>query len=318
MDAEQREKYIEDYKKKYTQGRSPYERANFIQKWLFTWIAPMIKVSKHVVFDQGYHYPLREADESGKNFEKLKKHWADYTRSKDRKSMQMSAKPTLISSVRAFKWELIWCCFLSVIITVLDYGTTFCIYTTLGRLKDNGTESALSSKSMRDILLFLVIGVSSTSIFSIIVNCQQSYLINSIGVRIGNSLKCLIFDKVLKKSIERESMFSLGEITNLSQVDAATYDDIADYASLMVSAPLEILAGMLGLYFLMGFALVPAIGVVLLSFLVNWLISKVYKKSKKSLMGRKDSRARTVCQLFENIKFVKLNGLENFYILEAL
>ena len=316
----EKQKFIEEYKEKYTKGKNMRDRSTFIGRWLFTWINPMIKLSKYTTFDQQYHYPLSTSDTSKTNHERLKIKWEKYIKNKNMDTLRKDGLLSILKVVLSTYWcEMFTLVIQNIFITVLDFLVTYVIFVVLGRLKEgNQDQRAVDHPMIKDILIYLTLGFTIPSVLSIILNCQNSYGVNQLGYKMNSAVKCIIFDKVLKKSSEREDVFTMSEITNLSQVDAVQFDSLPEYLCMAVYSPLEIIVGMVGLYFLMGIAILPASGVVFISLIVNYLISVVYKKSKKSLMGKKDLRGRTVFQLFENIKFVKLCGLENYFILDTL
>ena len=86
----------------------------------------------------------------------------------------------------------------------------------------------------------------------------------------------------------------------------------------MIVLPMQLIAGLIALYYMMGLAVLPAFGVLLLSVIINIFVSRKYKDFKKSFMAKKDARAKVMVELFENIKFVKLSGFEKRYIVERL
>ncbi len=52
--------------------------------------------------------------------------------------------------------------------------------------------------------------------------------------------------------------------------------------------------------------------------LVNWFVSSLYTKTKQKFNDKKDSRTSVIVEFFENIKFVKLNALENKFIAKII
>lgn len=79
-------------------------------------------------------------------------------------------------------------------------------------------------------------------------SCLNNYQINMTATKITNSLNSLIFDKLKKKSLERDKLFSLGEITNLSTVDSNRISNMGSSLSRILILPIEIVVGLLWMY----------------------------------------------------------------------
>lgn len=68
----------------------------------------------------------------------------------------------------------------------------------------------------------------------------------------------------------------------------------------------------------MGWAIFVALATLGLTMLINWSVSKMYTQTKQKFNEKKDGRMSTIVEFFENIKFVKLNALENKFIAKIL
>lgn len=51
---------------------------------------------------------------------------------------------------------------------------------------------------------------------------------------------------------------------------------------------------------------------------INWSVSSLYTKTKQKFNDKKDARTSVIVEFFENIKFVKLNSLENKFIAKII
>lgn len=68
----------------------------------------------------------------------------------------------------------------------------------------------------------------------------------------------------------------------------------------------------------MGLAIFAALGVLGVTLVIDWLFSAAYSKQKQKYNEKKDARANLIVELFENIKFVKLNALETLFVTKII
>ena len=86
----------------------------------------------------------------------------------------------------------------------------------------------------------------------------------------------------------------------------------------MIIVPIEVMIGGVWLFDLFGVALFPALSVLILVTGLNYHLSKLYKKYKIKLMEAKDIRGQIISEVFNNIKYIKISGLENFFLSKIL
>lgn len=67
-----------------------------------------------------------------------------------------------------------------------------------------------------------------------------------------------------------------------------------------------------------GRALFPAMITLFVVITINYYLSKLYMKYKIQLMRAKDIRGQTISEVFNNIKYIKISGLENFFLSRIL
>ena len=68
----------------------------------------------------------------------------------------------------------------------------------------------------------------------------------------------------------------------------------------------------------MGWAVFAALATLGITMLINWSVSKMYTKTKQKFNEKKDGRTSIIVEFFENIKFVKLNAMENKLIAKII
>lgn len=86
----------------------------------------------------------------------------------------------------------------------------------------------------------------------------------------------------------------------------------------MIIVPIEVAIGVVWLSQMFGIALWPAMAVLIVVTGLNYYLSKLYMKYKIKLMEAKDHRGQIISEVFNNIKFIKISGLENFFLSRIL
>ena len=164
----------------------------------------------------------------------------------------------------------------------------------------------------------IIFGLIVSDIFLGILKANTSYLIHLIGFKAGNSLNSLIYNKALKKSYQRDKLFSLGEITNLTQVDSVKAADIGKTMVDVISMPIEM--GVICFMFFqsIGVTAFPALLFLLIILSSNYFVNMLYNIFKLKLMNAKDQRGDLVTEVFKHIRFIKDQTLEFYFIKRIL
>ena len=154
------------------------------------------------------------------------------------------------------------------------------------------------------VIMYLGIMVG-TKIVMTIVNSVVGFELSLLGFKIRNTLNLFILNTVHRKCMERENTFSMGEITNLTQVDANKFGALSYLGTRIVIIPFEMTFGIVMLYKLMGHALWPALGIMLVVLLFNTRMGMLYKKYQLNIMDVKDRRGKIINEIFKNIRFLR-------------
>lgn len=111
----------------------------------------------------------------------------------------------------------------------------------------------------------------------------------------------------------RQAQRSTGEVVNLMSVDSQRLQDLMPYLHTLWSGPYQIVISVIFLAFVVGWATVAGIAVILLQIPVVTLISGKIKKAQRALMKIKDQRIKVTNELFESVRLVKLYGWEESF-----
>jgi ATP-binding cassette, subfamily C (CFTR/MRP), member 1 len=308
----------DEYKEKYTKGPGPFAEANLFSKLMFSWLSPIIDISQKVEFTQDLHFKLRESDKSNQMTEILENNWKKY-------HPEGQVKPGTKTPVLSFylaiwdstKAQLFLGIFLQALQVVFEFFGAYLVYNAIERVQLIDYSMGLAANSDKLLSVTYIMGLFVfLRILGSAMGLWLTFYLSIEGMKIRNSLMNVIFKKLLRKGTERDNTFDLADITNLTQVDAATFSDLGSRFGEAVSIPLRIVGGVIALGVLMGKAIFPSLLVLAAVSLGNIVIMNFYKRFKDGYMQASDLKGKLVNEIFRNIKFIKMQGLENYYLLK--
>ena len=200
---------------------------------------------------------------------------------------------------------------LSIGLSIAEFANAYIMKMALDLLEGQNEDISFLEKlsSSGKLILILIFSQVGIAVFQ----SQNDFLMALLTQRIKHGINGLIFDKVIKKSIQRDPTFSIGEITNLTQVDAERIASLGGNFNRTIIAPLEIFSGMVWIYILTGKAAFIGLFVIFVCFYLNFNLMKKYKMFRARFMDAKDKRGKLVNEVFSNIRFIKMAGLENMF-----
>ena len=120
----------------------------------------------------------------------------------------------------------------------------------------------------------------------------------------------MITEKVLTISPVAKKTFTQGGIINLVSSDTERVSGVGQKLGRMLFSPIMIVVAMVSLYKLIGFAFFAGVGVLVLSFLQQIVMSRCIMKIDREKKKIDDKRLEITNQVFQNIKTVKLAAWE--------
>ena len=288
------------------------KKYSWVSRSLFLNLSPIYALSNRTTFEQHMHIPLSKENRSQVTYNHLNSHWRSLQSSSSSRSKPTDPNIFLKTILSANKGSLLICFFTGVFLSMCEFGRTAVMYYSLKNFKHPGDNTA--KDEFYNNLWVLLAGLAFSQLFYSIIYCYLNYYIEVLAQRFTSSIRCLVFDKILKMSFERENVLSLGEIMNIVNSDISNLEEISNLVWDLFAIPIDLSVGVAGLYYIVGYALFPALGVLATVMLVNYFFSKLYADIKKGYNEKKDIRTNTIVELFENIRLVKLNGLETIFV----
>ena len=160
--------------------------------------------------------------------------------------------------------------------------------------------------------------MSSLNLITTLISAYNDFMIENVVIGIGISTFSMLQDKIFRYRILNSTKFTEGYITNLIQVDADQVGQMISNASTAIQRTVKPLIAFIYMIYVVGwrmtlFSLMIYMALKTTSIIVLWLRYVV----TKALMLAKDKRMTIFSNVIENLEFIKINALENFFCYEV-
>ncbi|CAD8189167.1 unnamed protein product [Paramecium octaurelia] len=122
-----------------------------------------------------------------------------------------------------------------------------------------------------------------------------------------------IMNKCLKLSTLSNTQRTVGEITNLIQVDAQKMVYASNNLLNISIIPIQTLITLIYIYREIGYTVFVGIIIIILTFIANHFLGKQLLLSQKAVLKSKDDRIKQTNEVFQQIKFIKINAYESIF-----
>ncbi|KAG3233399.1 ABC transporter C family member 4, partial [Phytophthora idaei] len=136
------------------------------------------------------------------------------------------------------------------------------------------------------------------------------FQIQMITFQIAVSLRALLFEKTMRRSIQIRSDDKAVDIANIYTSDIRRVIYVANQINTLWILPIQIGVVVYMLYDVLDLAAFAGLAVIALSMLVAFLFTKKTSGAYRELMKRKDTRMKRVKEVFGAIQIVKINAWE--------
>ncbi|XP_056311754.1 ATP-binding cassette sub-family C member 9 isoform X3 [Danio aesculapii] len=179
---------------------------------------------------------------------------------------------------------------------------------TLGVYFMSSTE-LLQNTSVLSVLLFLALVLQRTFL-------QASYYVTiETGINLRGALLAMIYNKILRLSTSNMSMgeMTLGQINNLVAIETNQLMWFLFLCPNLWAMPVQIIMGVILLYYLLGNSALIGAGVILLLAPVQYLIATKLADIQKSTLDYSTDRLKKTTEILKGIKLLKLYAWENIF-----
>lgn len=154
----------------------------------------------------------------------------------------------------------------------------------------------------------------------IVSNCQSIFLAAYFdrmliaSNRIRSGLTAMIYQKALRLKNSARKDTTVGEIVNLMAVDTQRLVDIMTFINLIWSAPFQIIVAIYCIYLELGVAVFAGVAVMVIMMPINAWIVNISKRMQQKQMKLKDERVKTMNEILNGAKVIKLYAWEESFM----
>lgn len=158
-------------------------------------------------------------------------------------------------------------------------------------------------------IMWLII-VSLVRFFRTFFEGHAGYRLTVLGSDIGNTMALAMVKKSLKYSVLCNKKFKMGELANLLQVDCFRLSMFPKNLSSVITIIYVLIFSMIYLGFLVQASFLAGFGVIVLAGIINMIVSRTNATYQKGIADGTDGRMKATNEVFNNIKFIKVNAWE--------
>lgn len=167
-------------------------------------------------------------------------------------------------------------------------------------------------KTVGEGIMWLVI-VCLVRFFRCFFDGHAGYLLTNLGADIGNTMTLAMVKKSLKYSVLCNKKFKMGELANLLQVDCFRLGQFPKNFSSVINIIYVLIFSLVFMGFLVQASFLSGFGVILIACVINMLVSRKNVVYQKSIANSTDDRMKSTNEVFNNIKFIKVNAWEEYF-----
>uniref|UniRef100_A0A8C9ZMT0 ATP-binding cassette, sub-family C (CFTR/MRP), member 9 n=1 Tax=Sander lucioperca TaxID=283035 RepID=A0A8C9ZMT0_SANLU len=218
------------------------------------------------------------------------------------------------SMYRAFGRPILLSSTLRYLADLLSFAGPLCISGIVKYLNKTGvyfmsTTELLQNTSVLAVLLFLALVLQRTFL-------QASYYVTiETGINLRGALLAMIYNKILRLSTSNMSMgeMTLGQINNLVAIETNQLMWFLFLCPNLWSMPVQIVMGVIMLYYFMGCSALVGASVIVLLAPVQYRIATKLADTQKSTLEHSTDRLKKTTEILKGIKLLKLYAWENIF-----
>ncbi len=288
----------------------PFLDSNFISRFLMYWAFKVLNISKKTKIKKEHLGKLNKEHDSQYFYDRINGIWEQ----KGYKDFRKNALLLCILRSNLPKILFVFC--LSISTAAADYFAVIFIKFFIDYFDEDSDKSSFIYNLQLWQLGLCFITLQAISSF---LEIQTLMHMNIVGNRAQFELDCFIYKKILQKCpssfIQRATE---GEIVNFVQVDAMRLSWMIMTSPNIFINPIQILAYSYLLFDFFSFSFFGGLGILLIFFVINLRISKLFHYYQKKMLKKKDIRMKASTETFENIKILKLYSWEKQFIKKCL
>ena len=279
----------------------PLEKICFIPRIFFFWAYEMIRTCKTTAWTQEMNYRLPKYDQVADHKSRI---LANYQKTKN----------MLSSIIRAFWKETLTIVLVQFMISfVSNFGIAqvteaFKLLSTLPLSHNWPNVKRVGLKIMEGSII---------TIFSTMGSLNFGFYSQRVSLAVRSSLFSIMQDKILSFSTLNSETISQGFIADLIQIDVVFLNSLYFTLFLIFGSIVNLFTSLGFLIYYLGlYQTLIYFGILIGLLLIYYACFKLEAWIRKKYLEAKDKRMSLLRNILENVDYVKINGMENYFCLE--
>ena len=276
----------------------PLTKTTLPGRLFFRWAKECINVSKRTPWSQEMHYDLPEE--------------ANVNKFKDKFSENISKTKDLAKTI----WSLFKCQLIEFFVSAILIATYFFTATLISEqlISEMGKNPDIHELEELKWLIAMFALMALINSSSLIVKRFYFYKAQKLSLMIRNCVLAAVQKKTMIFSSLNSNYFSEGNITNLLQVDVKRMDELIAQLFTVIQSGSILLIGVFFQAYLAGVVVTFWImGTYTLIYLIYIICYYYRSKFATMLMISKDKRMSFFRNVLNNIEYIKIRAMENFF-----
>ena len=279
----------------------PLTKSNPIGRTFFFWLSELLSISKRTSWTQEMHYTLPEPERVTKHRQRFLE---SFSKTKD-------LWPTIFQNYKHHFIEVIIVMFFT---SVYSFASSIFTSNVIDQIKqkvDVRDPAVLRKLILEFTAIAFIIATSA------IIRKFYIFRVDRFSLRIRSAVLAAIQGKIMRFSVSNSNYFTEGNITNLLQVDTKRITQFFSEYLILVNSFMTVAVGTGYMIYVAGWK--PTCFVMGTFFIIYGLYSIFYcirARLTKRFLFHKDNRMAFFQNVLQNIEYVKIRALENFYATE--
>eukprot|EP00741_Cyanophora_paradoxa_P006522 tig00001024_g6313.t1 len=281
---------------------SPEERATFVSRVAYLWISGLLARGYRTTLEHEDLPSLRSDLRTAGVCDRFAREWD----AEQRRATETGKKPSLYRPIwRAHRFTLLW--------------TGVCQLSFYGSL-------VVNSMIMHEILAYfadpfaprsrgygLAAALFIVPVGSSLMNQQALLAVARMGMTLRSATSALIYRKSLLIDGASRQRSTVGQITNLMASDCQRFSEMAFFLHLAWIAPLIIITALVLLVWVIGWQALVGVATVISLIPLNAFLATKTQKLRAGQSKMSDERVKTVNEVLQGIRVIKLYAWEQFF-----
>ncbi|OQV17409.1 Multidrug resistance-associated protein 1 [Hypsibius exemplaris] len=312
--------FVADYTRDYKQGNlqpCPEQYSSFPNRMVFWWFNSLAYLGWKRPLVQEDLWDVNPEDKTKVSVDRLQKFWgremarmqrstADYSTPEAARARRKPYEPSLTASLfKTFWLPLLFGGLLKLGNDLVVFAAPQLLRLLIGFITDFSMESWKG-------YMFAVLLLCSSFLQTMLLGHYFHYSMR-IGMQVRSAVTSAVYRKALRITSAAKRSSTVGEMVNLMSVDSQRFMDLTSQLHLIWSAPLQM---GLALYFLwgtLGPSVLAGLATMILMVPINAVIGTRSRTLQISQMKEKDGRIKTMTEIMNGMKVLKLYAWEQSF-----